>query len=464
MLKHLCARLCPRGRRAVMPWLAVALAAITTFTTLTTFAATGGGASTLKPLSLPRALQEALANNPELEAFAPRLRALEGRRYSADQAPAYSASLDAENLSGSGGYRGGDAAEFTLSLSSVIELGGKREARTRVADQRLMVARARQTAAALDLLGEVTRQFVGALALQEKLKLADEALALAEALNRGVARRVERGASPRAELLRARSQLATTRLDRQRLAALYRAELAALASLLGREGADFARLEGDILAIQAQAPFDRLWDRARDNPQIRVLAGEERLRDAELALANSRSRSDISWQLGARYLAESDDAALVAGFSVPLYSGRRNRGEVRAARAAREEAGLQREAALLALRARLYRAYREFEQAREAVKSLREAVIPDLREALELTREAYELGRYGYVEWQSAWRERLDAESALVDAATTALLNQSFIEQLTADSIAPSSTVPTPAQSGAAREPQLSQETSHAGP
>ena len=70
-------------------------------------------------------------------------------------------------------------------------------------------------------------------------------------------------------------------------------------------------------------------------------------------------------------------------------------------------------------------------------------MLPDLTEALSQTREAYERGRYSYVEWTAAQRELLAARRTLVDAATTALLNQALIEQLTAQPLATVSGAPT---------------------
>lgn len=62
-------------------------------------------------------------------------------------------------------------------------------------------------------------------------------------------------------------------------------------------------------------------------------------------------------------------------------------------------------------------------------------MLPDLTRALDLTRKSYARGRYSYVEWTAAQRELLSAREALVEAATTALLNQALIEQLTAQSV-----------------------------
>ena len=100
--------------------------------------------------------------------------------------------------------------------------------------------------------------------------------------------------------------------------------------------------------------------------------------------------------------------------------------------AARDEIEYRQQSALLQLHSLLFDAYHTRQQNIAAVEQLRDAVLPDLTQALELTQKAYERGRYSYVEWTAAQRELLSAREALVEAAATALLNQALIEQLTA--------------------------------
>tara|TARA_R100000687_G_scaffold18900_3_gene15294 strand:- start:1196 stop:1702 length:507 start_codon:yes stop_codon:yes gene_type:complete len=166
------------------------------------------------------------------------------------------------------------------------------------------------------------------------------------------------------------------------------------------------------------------------------------MREAEIQLARSQSESDIRWQVGIRRFEETDDTALTAGLSVPLFSGRRNRGEVQAALAARDEVRFRREDTLLRLHSRLFDAYHLRQQSIEAVEQIRSQMLPDLTDALTQTRQAYENGRYSYVEWTAAQRELLSAREVLVDAATTALLNQALIEQLTAQPLATTPSAP----------------------
>ena len=420
------------GRRCVPYRLSVAVACLLAFTVSILPAAHAGE----NALTLSDALSSTLAQNPRLQVFDLRLDGLDGRRLTADQNPALTAGLEVENALGSGDLQGVDSAEYTLALSSVLELGGKRQARVDLVDTRYGLVEAERRAETLDLLGQVTQRFITTLALQEKLSLAAEAVALAERTHEIVAGRAERGAAPRSEVLRARAALRQSRIGQARLEAELESRKMALASLWGETTPDFQTLEGDLFQFSTADSFEALYQRVSDSPAIQVFASEERLRDAEVQLARSQSEGDIRWQLGIRRFEETGDTALTAGVSMPLFSGRRNRGEVQAAQAARNEIQYRREDTLLRLRAQLFDAWQRRQQAVAAVQQIREGVVPDLTEALELTRDAYERGRYTYVEWISAQQELLSARQALVDAAATALLNQALLEQLTAQPLA----------------------------
>lgn len=383
-------------------------------------------------ISLAKALSRAMAENPSLKVFDLRIRGLEGNRLSANQAPAYEAGLEVENVLGSGDLRGTDRAEYTLSLSSVIELGGKRRARTSLVNSRYDLVEAEREAETLDLLGQVTQRYIAALALQEKLELAAQAVELNEATLNTVTGRAQQGAAPDAEVLRAKAALAQSRIAHSALQTEYEKRKMALASMWGETRVDFQQLRGDLFRFEPSEQFDVLYQLASESPLIRAYASERRMRDAEIQLARSQSESDIRWQVGARRFEETGDTAFVGGVSMPLFAGRRNRGEVQAATAARDEVQYRQQSALLQLHSLLFEAYHTRQQNIAAVEQLRTTVLPDLTKALDLTRQAYERGRYSYVEWTAAQRELLSAREALVDAAATALLNQALIEQLAA--------------------------------
>lgn len=384
------------------------------------------------PLTLDNAVQLALKHHPQLEVFEWRRRALEGQRFTADQAPAYEIGVEAENVIGSGDFSDVDAAQVTLALSSVIELGGKRQARTAVVDSRFAFLEAEKKAMALDLLGEVTQTFIATLSLQEKLKLAAHARTLAQTTYQQVLSRARQGAIPEAEVLRAKAALASARLNEDELASRYESNKVMLASYWGEHHPTFSALSGDLFAFKRVEPFETLYQRVAATPAIELYASKERVRDAELQLARNQSDSNIRWQVGVKRFQASGDHAFTVGVSMPLFAERRNRGDRQTAMAAKHQVSTQKETALLALRGRLFKAYTARQQQYKAVNHLRDDILPPLSEALTRTREAYEKGRYRYVDWVSAQEELLSARIALIEAATSVLLNQTLIEQLTA--------------------------------
>ncbi len=88
------------------------------------------------------------------------LKAQDARVALAGLRPATEASMELENVLGSGETRGLDAAEATFALSQVIELGGKRNFRTAAAQAGRNVLSVEQQAVQLDVLAEVTRRFI----------------------------------------------------------------------------------------------------------------------------------------------------------------------------------------------------------------------------------------------------------------------------------------------------------------
>ncbi|HBN15616.1 MAG TPA: transporter [Pseudohongiella sp.] len=387
-------------------------------------------------LTLSDAMSRAMAQNPRLQVFDLRLDGLQGRRITANLNPALEIGAEVENFLGTADARGLVGAELTLTLSSTLELGGQRQARVSAVDSRRELVEAERRAETLDLLGQVTQRFVATLALQEKLQLAADAVSLAQSTLDIVTRRANQGATSQAEVLRARASLTQSQIEQSRLQSELVSRKMALALLWGDTSAEFGQLQGDLFQFGSSDSFESLFQRVSDSPAIQVYASEQRVREAEIQLARSQSESDIGWQVGVRRREDTDDFAFTAGFSVPLFPVQRNRGDVRAARAARDEVRFRRETTLLNLHSYLFDAYQIRQQSIAAVERIRNEMLPDLSEALTQTREAYESGRYSYVEWMAAQRELLAAQRALVDTAATALLNQALIEQLTAQPLA----------------------------
>jgi len=384
-------------------------------------------------LSLETAMELTLTQNPQLRVFDFRDEALRGQAETAALKPAIEIGADVENIVGTGNVQGVDGAELTVSVSSVIELGNKREARMASIGARRGQLNAEMQVDALDLLGEVTRRYIENLAAQNRLSLAQDAESLARETLQIVQDRASAGATPDVEVLRAEAALSQAELLVSSEENQLRYAQVALAELWGETNPTFESVTGDIYQIEETVSFENLFSRVQLNPFIQIFASEERMREAEVRLARTQSTADPRWSLGARRFQEGGDLGLVAGFSIPLFSATRNRGAVRSAIAARDEVEVRREVALLNLRTQLFNAFQNRQQALITIDTLQTRTIPLLTEALSETQAAYESGRYSYLEWVTARQELIGARSTLIDAATAALRHGADIEQLTAE-------------------------------
>jgi len=403
-----------------------------------------GYSQTPESLTLQQAVARVLQQHPQVRAFESRRQAAYGARRQAALKPPLELALGMENMAGSGDMRGLNSAETTLSLSSVFELGGKRGARTALADVRSDQMQLEIAAQTLDLVGAATEQFITTLAAQARLTLAQEAVLLDQSTFASLQQRARAGAASDADVHRAQAALARTRLGLQQQTAELQIARVRLAALWGEPGNPPGILSGDLFALAKADDFAQLYVRAKSSPSQQALTQEERLQQLNAQLARANGRTDLQWTLGLRHLADTDDNALVAGVSVPLFSQSRGRGERLQAEARLGEVQAQRQQAEVELHAKLFETYTRREQAVTAALLLHDQLIPELEQAFALSRQAFERGRYGYPELLAVQRELLEARSESIDSATTALILGAVLEQLTAAPLSSPTPISTP--------------------
>lgn len=379
------------------------------------------GAQPVEPsgeITLAEAIDAALRNNPELLASRYELTAAQARIVRAGSRPNPEVGLELENFAGSGAVAGIDALETTLTLSQVIELGEKRTLRRAVAEADSDWVAIDQRSRQLDVLTEVTRRFIDVTVAQERLQLAQETTRVAQQTLDAITQRVDAARSPQAEASRARIALTRASIDQRQSASVLRAARYALAATWGGGEPQFTQVNSDLYDFVALQPFPSLIERIQRNPDLLRFASEARLRDAELRLAQAHARPNLSLGIGVRRLEATDDAALVAGFSMPLPVFDRNQGSIREAQVRRAQSEAARNAVLVKTRAALYGLYQEVSAARERVESLRAEGIPQAQTALDQTRSGYERGRFSFLELLTAQQDVLALRAAVIDAAS----------------------------------------------
>jgi outer membrane protein, heavy metal efflux system len=197
-------------------------------------------------ITLAQVLELTLLKNPELVAFSFEQRAAEARALQAGVLPNPTLGLELEDFGGTGQTKGVRSAQTTLQLSQLIELGGKRAKRLRLADFERALAGWDYEAKRLEVLAEATKAFIEVLATAERLALAQELVGLSQQVFRTVSERVKAGKVSPIEETRARVAVATIRLQAEQARGAFETARKRLAASWGSTAPAFARVEGAL--------------------------------------------------------------------------------------------------------------------------------------------------------------------------------------------------------------------------
>lgn len=390
---------------------------------------------TAKDINLATAINLMLEQNPSLQIFELRKRSLEGAQYTADLNPEIEMGLEAENFLGSNPYTAFDQSELTVSVSSIIELGGKKGARKNFVSTKYGILDAQRGIKSLDLISELTSSFIGALATQERIKLAEDSVRLSEDIYESVKRKADAGAISDVEVKRSFASLKQAQLTLKAEQSKLERQSVNLSLYWSEKQPRFSQLSGELFDFGKVKDIDVLFKNLEKSNLIQVLTMNQRLAESRLAVVQAESKADVNWSLGVRRFEESNDAALTAGFSIPLFKRKRNKGELMEVEAEIDASRSEQRIALLELYGQVNEFYSLRQSAIEKFNALENEIIPALAHALELTKEAYFDGRYGYLEYSAARADLIQSKKSLIDTAQSILNYGVQLEQITAEPI-----------------------------
>lgn len=383
-----------------------------------------------QPLSLERALALAGAASPYRDAASADLRAADAGRTMAGLRPNPSITVDAENVAGTGAYRGARNMETTTSFALPIELGGKRSARIGVADARLQRIAIQAAIVEADLRLNVIQTYVEAVAAERRLDVARDQARIAGEASRAAQVRVRAGrASPieveRANVTRINADAGVERA--MRLADVARFSLSRLIGqpLSGLLDANwFMRIAGGYGPL---APIDRDGTLALAAAQADLAAA-----DAGVRLAQSQRVPDLMVSAGARRLEATNDTAAVFSLSIPLPLFNTGGAAVAQASAERQRAEAQRRVTALDVDQAIARAQAEAANAATTASTANGPALAAAEEAARIARIGYREGKFGQLDLLDAERTLAETRGSAIDALATYHIAQAQLERLIA--------------------------------
>ncbi|MEP0547690.1 MAG: TolC family protein [Rhodothermales bacterium] len=377
-------------------------------------------------LTLDDALRRTFEASPHLRAA--RLE-LEAREALARQAGRFSNPVldaEAENI----GATGPEQGVVTVALAQLVELGGDRAARRRLATREADLAAADLALARTERSALARSRYAEAVAAQARLGLALASAHLTRATLVATAEQVEAGdRSPvdetRAEVALAIAQAEATQAQAERTAAFVR--LAALWT----ESPDFDA----VAALPPPEPvpaFDVLAGPLRQSAALAVWDVETARREVAVDLEKARRIPDVTVSAGYRRFTATGGGAAVVGLAVPLPVFDRNGGAVAAARARLQAADAEREVALVEARSALAEAHGALTASFAEATAFRIEVLPRAEDVAARIEEGYEAGKFSLLDVLDAQRTLAAARVRYADALAAYHTAAADVERLTA--------------------------------
>lgn len=383
------------------------------------------------PLSLNTALDLAFHANPALSAARHELEALGATVIQAQVLPNPEISSTIEDTRRA-------TRTTTLLLSQPIELGGKRADRVKAATWGQTAALAELDARRAEIRASVVIAFFDVLVAQERMRLAQSSIELAQRVSSAAARRVVAGKVAPLEEIRARVAEAGVRVEFTLATSELTSARKRLASTWGNPTPRFERAEGELETLPVLPALDDLHARLNDAPQLRRARIEV---DRRLALVNverSRRIPNLTVSLGARRDEELSLNQAIFGISMPVPVFNRNQGNLLESLSRTDKSRDELSATEIRLSNDLAIAYEQLMTARSETETLLREILPGAQSGYDAATRGFELGKFGFMDVLDAQRTLFQAQSQYLRALALTHRSAAEINRILGD-VAPDS-------------------------
>jgi cobalt-zinc-cadmium efflux system outer membrane protein len=268
------------------------------------------------------------------------------------------------------------------------------------------------------------------LVAQQRERLADELLGVAERFASTVQARVDAGKVSPVEATRARIEVAQSRVRLARAVRELEAVRARLAATWGSSAPNFDRVVGVLPDPTPPPPDDQLRSLLAETPEVSRLEEQIERQQRVFEFEKSLRVPDLAVSVGPRRFEETGQSAWVAGISLPIPIFDRNQGARRAAEFEVERARRDAEAARIGLEAELAAVVQRLDAVAEEAAAFRREVVPAASEAFAATETGYQEGKFGFLDVLDAQRALFEARSALLDSLHDYAVTRIVLERL----------------------------------
>ena len=344
-------------------------------------------------LTIEKAVEIALAANPEIQAARAEVDAARGRTLQLGSRPEPGLTASVEGVPLPGRKQEGDETEISLGVEQAFEFPGKRALRAETGRIGERLAAAELDRVRRVVTARVKRAYWQAVFAAETVMALERSSARLDLLLGDLQAKYRSGTAAYADVLRARAEKA--RLRNQVLEQEKELRLAALAlnELLARPAGEKAALASSMPFVPLSAQLEGLWENVRStSPSLRLASLRREHAAAALKLARLHGRPDL---LAGFSLPSSRLNAwgVSLGLTLPFLRPGRSRGLALEAGAGLENARLAEAARMRRARSALESAWAAARAAEEQVQVFQRDLLRELEDELRIQLEYFRYGK-----------------------------------------------------------------------
>lgn len=382
----------------------------------------------------------ALQNNPTLAQAESAIRAAQGRRRQAGLWPNPTVGYQGEEFA----FRAfGDKSEHFAFIEQTIPLGGKLKKSQRIAEREVQQAEIEATTQKARVLNTVRMLYYEALGAQQMVDLRTELARIAREAVKTTSELLNVGQADRPDYLEAEIELHQVELELENARNNLRQAWQLLASVIGTPTMEPMRLAGSLEENIPRLDQETLTATLlRESPEIKRASVEVERAQAVLARAKAERVPDLFLRGGIGYSTEfletpngpsgrrtGPEANVQVGITLPIFN--RNQGGIAAAQAELAIAEREMTRLQLSLRVRLAQAFRDYNNAVNAVRRYQEVILPRAQRAYNLYLASFQQMAASYpqvlISQRTMFQVREQYLNALVDLRQNAIQLEGFL-------------------------------------
>ena len=365
-------------------------------------------------LTLNQAWNQVKTANPTISSAQASISAAQGQQIQANLIPNPTFNTTQGNIPGLGAYSNNPNAQSTYSISQIIELGGKRSDRRNIADAQFEQARINYQINNAELFAQVVTTFLNVAEAEEKLRLNNRSIDLNKKTIMVIKQRIDAGRTSALDLQTAKISLNNSYLEKIAI----KSELASARYTLAKfwNGSD-NNIDKILMPSIREMPLMGLsyyFSRISKNWQLQASFQAEKVTQAEIKLAEAKRYPDITVGVGIDHYFQNSDPkghnAVMGEISVPIPIFDRNQGNVATAHESYIKSFSETQNNELLLKKSIVNTYQLAMQAKNQTNILKNGIVPESRNNLNLAKMGYERGKYSYLDLLNAQQKLIDAQ------------------------------------------------------